>query len=387
MYNSQSQNPTDQTANFFWLIVLVFLVGLGTWYFGEQYIVGPIFWVRYYEVELIKFFITIFHDVLRVFHITAPAHSELISAQNVIQNTPHNEVTWSAFKQVNLYVGSLVRYPVALIMLILAAIVYFKHGQLRFRQTYTMNSLKKLENENWPQITPVLSLNLVKQDLETGPWAMAQTPLRFAQENKIARITEILNTKVWTIDKGAASSLFALQLGALWTGVEKLPIHVKALVVIFVARAERKRELAHRLLSQISASAGGGKLDFTGVEEALQSLKNSKVIRWLEKRHAYVNTLMSSMLEIARSDGVLATAEFLWLKPVDRRLWYVMNSVGRQTAVVEVSGVFAHWLAEKKLGRPLKTPMVKEAVNALKLSLEDTLYEAEGDKWHTLKEV
>ncbi len=174
-----------------------------------------------------------------------------------------------------------------------------------------------------------------------------------------------------------------LQMGPLWKGCDALPIHIKALLIIFVARAQREHKVAEQLLEQIAASASHGKLDFTGVTEHLEKYKNSKLIKWLEGRHAYVGTLMASLLEIARSDGVLATAEFLWLKPVDRRLWYMLNNVGRRTAVVEVSGLFAHWLAEKKLQRPLRTPMVKEAVVALRDAVKEIRYVGDEEKWHT----
>ena len=92
---------------------------------------------------------------------------------------------------------------------------------------------------------------------------------------------------------------------------------------------------------------------------------------------------MATMLEIARSDGVLASSEFLWLKPVDRQLWFMLNSVGRQTAVGEIAGGIAHWLAEKKVGRALRTPMIKEAVNSLAAALEDTLCEEESSSWRS----
>ena len=169
--------------------------------------------------------------------------------------------------------------------------------------------------------------------------------------------------------------------------MDTLPIYIKALIIIFVARAQRDRAVASKLLKQIAASAASGKLDFSGVEETLRKYKHSKVVKWLEGRHAYVYSLMATMLEIARVDGVLATAEFLWLKPVDRRLWYVLNSVGRQTSVVEVSGPFSHWLAEKKMGRALKTPMVKSAVDALENTMLDTLFVPDEGSWRTYKEA
>jgi len=48
--------------------------------------------------------------------------------------------------------------------------------------------------------------------------------------------------------------------------------------------------------------------------------------------------------------------------------------------------VFAHWKAEKALGRAMTTPMVKEAVKALEASVEDILYVADDARWRS-KEV
>jgi intracellular multiplication protein IcmP len=92
---------------------------------------------------------------------------------------------------------------------------------------------------------------------------------------------------------------------------------------------------------------------------------------------------MASLLEMARSEGVLATAEFLWLKPLDRKMWYMLNSVGRQTATVEIAGAFAHWKTEMKVKRPLRTPAVLSAANALKESVSQILYVGKEESWRT----
>jgi len=83
---------------------------------------------------------------------------------------------------------------------------------------------------------------------------------------------------------------------------------------------------------------------------------------------------MASMLEEARADGVVASSDFLWLKPMDRKLWYTLNCVGRQTPFAEVAGIFAHWLAEKEVNRKLFVPTVEKATNALELALKDVVY-------------
>lgn len=75
----------------------------------------------------------------------------------------------------------------------------------------------------------------------------------------------------------------------------------------------------------------------------------------------------------------MAAAEFLWLKPVDRPLWFMLNNVGRRTAFTEVAGPMAHWLAEKVIGRKLIVPMVNQATTALVAALEEVVYNPDKD--------
>ncbi len=383
MYPSQ-QNATDQTANFFWLLALIFGAALAVWWLAPKYIVAPIFWFRGHEIMLITDLVSAWDKIAGFLHLPVPSTHALQNLHNYIQHVDSKTITFDHFASVNIYVGNWVRYPVAVILTILGVFIYFRHTSAKFKRTYTMDTLKKFENQNWPQITPVLSLDLVKEDLDTGPWAMAKLPLDFCKEHNMLYVIKDQEDKdAWAVIREKAYETFTLQLGSLWPGVQALPIHMKALFVIFMARAERNRDVAHKLLTQISASAEHGKLDFTGVEELTQKYAKLDIIKWVENRHAYIYTAMATLLEIARADGVLATAEFLWLKPLDRRLWYVLNSVGRQTSVVEVAGPFAQWLAERKLKRPLKAPMMKEAVNALEEDIKNQLYIPEGEKWRT----
>lgn len=383
MYNPQSQSQTDHTANFFWLIVLIALAFLAVWYFVPKYIIDPVFWLRKIELDVFIFFSTFWNYIAGVLHLPSINMHELLALKQYVVTADPKTMHFSAFREVNSVMGDWLRWPTMFVLLVLGLIAYFRHSTMLFRQKYDMNTLKALESENWPQIDPVLSLDLVKEDIEKGPWAMAQVPLAFCKEHKIAKVKEKDDKKVWTVEKGPASRIMTMQLGPLWKDLFNLPIHVKALMVIFIARAEREPDVAKKFLVQISKSAASGKLDFTGVNEQLMKYQNSKLLHWLRPRHAYVRTMMATLLEIARADGVLASAEFLWLKPVDRKLWYTLNSVGRQTAVIEVAGTFAHWKAEKALGRAMTTPMVKEAVRALEMSMADILYVGDEDKWHS----
>ncbi|PHQ78228.1 MAG: phosphoesterase [Coxiella sp. (in: Bacteria)] len=385
MYPSQ-QNATDQTSNFFWLIAIIAGVLLAIWWLKRSWFVIPIYYFRYYELCFFQFLLDGWDKVATWaswLHLPKGNPAELVAMKHSIYSAQPNHVDWSKFSLLNKTMGNWFRWFATPALLILAALAYFKYGSRKFTTTHSMQSLRETEQDNWPEIKPVLSLDLVKEDIEKGPWAMAKAPLDFCKEHNLVSVTEVHQRSVWKLDRGSAHRLLTAQVGPLWTRVTDLPIHMKALVVICIARAERERDIANNLLAQISRSAGGGKLDFNGVEAQLQKYKNSRIIHWLEQRHAYVYTMMASILEVGRSDGVLATAEFLWLKPVDRRLWFVLNSVGRQTSVVEISGAFSHWLTEKKLGRALRTPMIDEAVNALEANMLDTLHIGGNESWHT----
>lgn len=378
----QGQGTSDQASNFFWLIGLIFGAAIALWFFDPQYVVIPFFWLRVHEIDVIRFLAWAWTPIAHLLHIQPPDLQQLDALQQYMVQVDPTHVTWKRFAAINADLGAWSRYPVIFILVFLAWLGYFGRGVL-FKTTYNMKTLRNNGQEVWPQITPITSLDLVKEDIAKGPWAMAKLPLEFCRQHELLSVKVVANKKIWVLKQKPCYRLFALQLGPLWKGVDALPIHLKALAVIFMARALGKRPIAKKILFQVARSASTGKLDFSGVSEELASLGHNKILEWAEKRHAYVSTVLARLLEIARSDGVLASAEFLWLKPLDRRMWYVLNSMGRQTSVVEVAGVYAHLKAEKKLGRALKTPFVKGAVDALDEALQNILYVEASDQWRT----
>lgn len=383
MSQQGGQNSGDQTSSFFWYVVLLAIAFILTWYFCKKYFVPPIFYLRSLEIHLIEWLAQAWNSIAGLLHLPVMDTARFDRVLDFMHNSDPSKVTLDQVEKISEFTGKFYRYPFIIIIGALTYISYFRHRSARFVANYSMNSLKKCEVESWPEITPVLSLDLVKENLNQGPWAMAKLPLDFCRENNLLKVIEVNEKPAWSIVHGTAERLFVLQMGPLWDGVDRLPIHIKALLVICVARVSRDKDVALDLLSQIAKSSQTGALDFSRVTELSHKYKNHKVLKWVTSRHAYVYTVMATLLEIARVEGVLATAEFIWLKPLDRRLWYVLNTVGRATPVVEVAGVQAHWLAEKKLRRALSTPVVSEAVTALDKAVGEILYIAEGESWHT----
>lgn len=362
-----SQQPqSDNSMSVLWILAGVFVFSAMTWYMFRPQIVHFYFTIKLWEIDAIGLFTHRLDDVKATILSTNPAQLSL-----------------DDLMRIGNIVGNYLRIPVVLIILIFALLVYFSNSTRSFKRIYSMKDLALLEKENWPQITPVIGLDLIKANIDKGPWAMAMTPMQFCkrfrllQEHK-GQPREGMMHKEWsrvevTLKRGQANKIFSIQLGALWQGLDRLPPHAQALFAVFAARYHGDGKAAAALLSQISASSKA-KLNFSGTSELLKKYANNKPMVEIASGHAYVLTVMASMLEAAREDGVQASSDFLWLKPIDRRLWYMLNTVGRQTPFVEVAGPFAHWIAEKEIGRRLLVPMVEEATNALEHTLKETVY-------------
>ena len=69
---------------------------------------------------------------------------------------------------------------------------------------------------------------------------------------------------------------------------------------------------------------------------------------------------MVRALWYARSEGgVLAPAQFLWLRGHDRALWYPLNNLGRKSFHIEAMGAMCQYKAEKRVSRPIPKGEIK----------------------------
>lgn len=345
-----------------WLIAIIFGMIWGVWYLARGHIVKTVFHINIFQAKIIGIFT-----------------NALANDIYLMQTADTSKVTFQQMMEFTAHIGEYTRFPVFAILVGCAAGLYFSDITLKFRKSYSMNSLRNQENVNWKQIVPVCKLNLVKEDINKGLWAMACTPIEFARKYNLLRKDDFAAEDPMRpgvivtagLRRGDAKSLFTIQLGALWEGFDVLPIHYLALAAVFLARMNRDRDGAMELLSTINESSGTGKVSFMGAKALLKKHVDANISKQFEGKHAYNITYMATLLESARDDGVLACSDFLWLKAYDRRLWYMLNSVGRQTAFSEVSGAFAHWKAEKALGRMSIVPMVDEAVKALEEAVKE----------------
>ncbi|KTD19365.1 IcmP protein [Legionella lansingensis] len=360
---SQQQGGGDNSMAPVWIMVLIFFTAFFIWKLGHQYIVALVFYLNVLQAKLISFFVS---------------NAQLQNNIYLMQTIDPATVSWDQFVDLTRSVGNFIRYPIVVILIFLAIFLYRSDITLRFKKAHNMKTLRTQEQHNWLAIMPVVKEDLVSVDINKGPWAMALTPMEFARKYKLLKKDDALldnptpgQEMTAGIRKGDAKRVFTLQLGPYWDGFDHCPPQVYALAAVFIARMNRDRNSASSILESLDKSYAAGKMDFSVAKSVLKKYQHAENVQEILGKHAYLLTVMASLLESAREDGVVPSSEFLWLKPIDRRLWYMLNCVGRQTPFAEVAGPFAHWRAEKVMGRRSLVPMIDEAIKALEIAVKE----------------
>lgn len=253
--------------------------------------------------------------------------------------------------------------------------VYAKADRCRsLKHKYTAATLADAQAQLYPWTMPARRQDLVSMPIDaksrahgTPDWTMSYKPLDFARKYRL------LSGK--TINQDLARRRYAMQLGRLWEGSSKLPRHIRALYGAFIAQACRDRDGAHAALAAIAATSANPQPDYAPALALLEKYRNHERVRKIEAGHAYVVTVLLAALDAAHDSGVLPPNFFLWLRPLDRGMWYALDSVGRRTPFAEVAGVFAHYHAEIMAGHALERPYVDSAVAALERSLGEIIFD------------
>ncbi|MEM6902969.1 MAG: hypothetical protein AAF556_07005, partial [Pseudomonadota bacterium] len=284
-----------------------------------------------------------------------------------VSTLPIDQVTWPFIAELSTFVAPFVAVVGIFILGYFAYFLMFKHPKSTLRRFYDLPRLIKYQSSKWFAISPVVK-NDPLGDKE-GVWLEALDPKEWADRHGI-------QIEDGAPDREAARAALSRQLKRPWTAVSELPPYLQVLVAAFVLRGSKKgdecEEIMRRLATGAATHGSAAKAltkDAKLTNMVKKTLKNPKMMAEptkVARQHAWVETSMAAVLDWARiNGGVLASSDFLWLKLEDRAMWYVLNAVGRPTALIESAGAIAHWRAEIVTRRPMPEPDVDEAVFGL----------------------
>ena len=368
------QNPDNLHDNaiayFFIALVLAGLIWL-LWYFKHAEIRDMIRWVRYAEMWALHWFIP--QDLQMSFNGQNVSWHEGFTTTADWSKPQLTNQHLSLFTQMTM---PFMRYFFAALCAVGALIAYTKGPKTHNRTNLGLEGLIKYQSQNFPGITPFIKFNPSKQPPRPpGTPVPAELPL----------FAEALGPEEWVayhsipvpdgqIDRKAAIKAFQAQLIGRWKGVKALKPYQQVLFAAFCLKASRKRDEGDAMLGRLSKcwdhEAGLNlKKDKTLLSEAHKILRTKKLAENTiaqANHHAFVTTALLRALQYAREEGgVLAPAQFVWLRGHDRTLWYPMNNLGRQSFHMEALGAMSHFKAERLTRRPIPSPKVDHAVDTI----------------------
>ncbi len=241
------------------------------------------------------------------------------------------------------------------------------------RKRMSLENLIQVQAKVFPVISPFVKFN---------PSTQPPRPPGAPVPVELPLFAEALGPEEWLaynniqipdgeIDEHSAGKAFIRQLGKPWRGVKGLDDYKQILLASFCLKASRKREPSDDLLSRLAVCwefKGGLNLskDKKLLKEAQKVLKDKELSGSTlsqANRHAYETTALLRALQYAREEGgVLAPAQFVWLRAHDRTLWYPLNNMGRQSYHMEALGAMSHFKAEKLTSRPIPVPKIEGAL-------------------------
>ncbi len=303
-------------------------------------------------------------------------------------------------------------------LFLVAAIVSWRGaGRLtRCRQIHTARSLMHVLVKRFPSLTPAVRFDaLAPGSAQRGPWRVAMSPIEWLWMHKaIYREGSTPGTRVpvprdWIfktkgdvvvnssspllkegsrarkslrIDHARVASLLKKQLGPQFVSFERLPYYAQGLAAAFAAfgSGQDGRRNGQAMLDQMSSSiaetfpdfsktAGEGKgrsvftVDTTGAVPLWKKYASAEMAQILAIHKSFTNVWMTALLGYARRRGTLPTAQFVWLRAMDRTLWYALNQYGGRRPWVEATGVWAHFEAEQTLDQALLEPEILDAAD------------------------
>ncbi|EPX78055.1 hypothetical protein Salmuc_03377 [Salipiger mucosus DSM 16094] len=348
--------------------LLVFIVWL-IWTFARNVIVWAMFALDIAQFYVVKGFAMI---GLGSFGRTANGYLEFMKGTFDGRVDPF-EVEYAEMMTMSEMAGGIFRWVFAIFILAMAVHVLFKMKGGGFSRQFSLAggfgpSLADFQSQHWKVFAPGAAFDPDNADEVEGP---AATPMEWMKANNV-RMSEEEDG----LDFDAATRAFENQLGAPWQGVEKADTYVKVLCAAFYINAKRDKN-ARGFKEKIAVAyttmkpEERDKLLESMFEKVNADPKFGKMMEKYASKHAYTNTALFRLLTWSRAHGgVFASAEFRWLKAVDRPLWYTLNNCGRRSYHIEGAGAVCHFNAENIVKGPLVDPHVDQAVDGLDDYLE-----------------
>ena len=368
-----AQGDGDDTPVVLTMIILITCgVCFAIWWFFSAELMSFVRWIRFGQIQLAAWifgtdYVHSDYVILGDFSL-----AQLLEFMNTVD----------AYELLPEHIGLFTRASLefwrplfAVILLSFSVWAYLRGPGTKFHRKMDLNGVLEEHSKSFPSIRPFVNFDPLKQQVRApGTPVPAKLPL-FAESlspEEWVSFNMIPMSEKRKLDEQSTYGAFVQQLGRRWKGLSHLKPHERALFAVCALKSVRRREQADGLLDEMALCwdpKKGWKQTPALKEKVNRILKDPKISKecYLKaNQHAYVKTALLRALQYARQEGgVLASAQFVWLRGFDRGLWYPLNNLGRRSFHTEAMSVMAHFQAEKSMERPIPVPQVMTAIESL----------------------
>lgn len=317
------------------------------------------------------------------------ASPALDAVQRFADEAGYGQITWSGASAVTDFLGPWFRV-IAFLPFLVLLIALLRVKREEFKEVMGIERFIEVQSKTFWQIAPIVADNPMKD--KSGRWATRMNPKDFAFQHQII-YRSASNDSTYFFSEPRARAAFDKQLTAKPHAYAGLPLYQLVMFAGFVSQAAGNRRHCNPFLEALARcyaerfSHEGKEIDETvfsnpslvahlsemKVEASvngLLALLNSQSLAPIAQRfwdsHAYIETVMLAALQGARDKGgVRASADFIWLRPINRPLWYALNNLGRRSFLIEGAAANHHYHFELALKQAFRTKQLDEPIRAL----------------------
>ncbi len=380
----QAENTLHENSIGWAIMLVIFAVIIWIiWYYFDVEIRDAVRWLRYGEMWAAKLVVDLSEmlglvegDEFTVFY---PVTQSDVGWYGQFERVPDYKPEKLTYNHLSMF-SALAMQPLKPVLCglmgLMAVWAMFRGPNTQYRNVLSLEGLIKRQSEIFPVIAPFVEFNPSKQSprppgspvpAELPLFAEALGPEEWLSYNQIPMPDGVL-------DEEALFKTFRRQLGPYWRGPKGLEPYKLILLAAFCLKAARKRNDSDAMLGRL-AMCWGAK-DGLQLKKDPKLLKEAKAVLADKKlsgdtlancnQHAFETTAMLRALQTAREEGgVLQSAQFVWLRAHNRRLWYPLNNLGRQSFHMEALGAHSHFKCEKRTLRPIPVPKVEDAIQTI----------------------
>lgn len=371
------QHTTHDTA-LGWIILSGIALALFAlfWYFFSDLVKSAFRWWRWLEMWLLSFFIEDGHQITYT-DSTGKVHSvDFYTWLDAIPNLDAAVLDGQTLAIISSLAMEPLKIPFVIMVGLMAFWAITRGPGTQYRNKYNLDGLIGAQSKMFPIISPFISFNPSNQPTrppgspvpaELPSFAEALGPEEWISYNQIPIPDGNLNERATYI-------AFARQLGPRWKGPLKLSPDRQVMLAAFCLKASRKRKESDDMMGRLALcwshkkglQLSKDKYLLKDARKVLRDRKLSGTVLASCNQHAFQTTAMLRALQTAREEGgVLASAQFVWLRAHDRALWYPLNNLGRQSFHIEALGAMCHFKAERRTQRPIPKPKVDGAITTI----------------------